>query len=47
MANNTSHTPLQPLDIISTDTLHGLTSGFLSLLEPEMIRVQQSLEELT
>jgi len=38
---------LEPLDLFSTETVDNLANGFLSVLEPEMVRVQQSLQELT
>lgn len=47
MATNTTAPTIQPLQLISPETIDKLTAGFLGLLEPEVVRVQQSLEELT
>lgn len=38
---------IQPLKVVEPETLGQLTDGVLGILQPEMIRVQQSLEELT
>ena len=38
---------IHPLKVVEGETLGQLTEGVLGILQPEMIRVQQSLEELT
>lgn len=38
---------IQPLQLVEGETLGQLADGVLGILQPEMIRVQQSLEELT
>ena len=37
---------IQPLDLFGSETVNCLSSGFLSALEPELVRVRQSLDEL-
>ena len=39
--------PIEPLDVFQPETVDCLVAGFLAVLEPEMVRVQQSLQELT
>ena len=47
MSAEASANVIQPLKVVETETLGQLTNGVLGVLQPEMIRVQQSLEELT
>ena len=37
---------MEPLDLFSTETIENLANGFLAVLEPELVRVHQSLQEL-
>lgn len=34
-------------NVFSSDTLSNLTDGFLNVLQPEAVRVEKSLQELT
>lgn len=34
-------------NVFSPDTLSNLTDGFLNVLQPEAVRVEKSLQELT
>ena len=47
MSTEASTNVIQPLKLVEAETLGQLTNGVLGVLQPEMIRVQQSLEELT
>ncbi len=37
---------LQSLDLFSEETVDKLAGGFLAVFEPELVRVERSLEEL-
>lgn len=37
---------IEPLALFGTETVDNLTNGFLAILEPELVRVHKSLEEL-
>lgn len=37
---------IKPLELFGTETVNKLSSGFLAVLEPELVRVNKSLEEL-
>ena len=39
--------PLDPLDLFSSDSVASLSDGFLNIFQPELLRVQDSLRELT
>ena len=47
MSAEASTNSIQPLKVVEAETLGQLTDGVLGILQPEMIRVQESLEELT
>ena len=47
MSAEASSNIIQPLKVVEAETLGQLTNGVLGILQPEMIRVQESLEELT
>ena len=38
---------VESVSMFSEETVQNLTDGFLELLQPEVVRVQKSLEELT
>ena len=37
---------IEPLALFGTETVDNLSNGFLAVLEPELVRVHKSLEEL-
>ena len=43
-----SHTPhrIEPLALFGTEAVENLSNGFMAVLEPELVRVHKSLEEL-
>jgi hypothetical protein len=38
--------PIQSLELFSAETVEQLSNGFLAVLEPELVHVQKSLNEL-
>ena len=38
--------PIQSLELFSAETVEQLSNGFLAVLEPELLHVQKSLNEL-
>lgn len=38
--------PIQSLELFSAETVEQLSNGFLAVLEPELLHVQSSLNEL-
>jgi hypothetical protein len=37
---------IKPLDLVDSEAVSNLARGFLAVLEPELVRVHRSLEEL-
>ena len=45
-ANDTDQTAIKPLERFTAETVEQLSNGFLAVLEPELLHVQKSLNEL-
>lgn len=44
--SNPQDDPIQSLELFTAETVEQLSNGFLAVLEPELLHVQRSLNEL-
>ena len=44
--SNPQDDPIQALELFTAETVEQLSNGFLAVLEPELLHVQRSLNEL-